>query len=467
MSEIGLVTSVLISAILGSLIGFCAGLVPGLHMNNIASAFVARAAAVTALFGSLPESGGSERSGLLVCCFLSAAMAAHMFSEAVPSTYVGIPSEDVVSVLPAHRLAKAGMGNLAIQSSARGSIEGVIVAVVLLAPVCVLMSPPIDLYRSLKSVMFVVIAIFCAVLLLSEGFPTLRIRGGREGAWSKVVAGTAVFVLSGLIGVTLLMTDYFACRVPDFPWIKASFVPQSSLLLPMFAGFFGVPSLLLSLDSKRVEPLAMRATFSEVFSLTARDMGIGVLGGLMVGWMPGMTSGSAATICSPRTSEHSRNDDIAGSLRFIWLYSAISSSGAVFALGALFVISRARSGTMEAVKDFLGTRTFEGHWTSEPSLLLSMLLAIAFASFLSFVLLTRCEGLLFRCRHLLCSKRLSLASLAFVVCLSVWLTGVRGALVMVACASLGLVPPLLGVRRIQLMGCLLVPVGALFLGMML
>jgi TctA family transporter len=55
----------------------------------------------------------------------------------------------------------------------------------------------------------------------------------------------------------------------------------------------------------------------------------------------------------------------------------------------------------------------------------------------------------------------------FVVVLSVWLTGIRGALVMATCASLGLMPPLIGVRRIQLMGCLLVPVGMLFLGMML
>jgi putative membrane protein len=51
----------------------------------------------------------------------------------------------------------------------------------------------------------------------------------------------------------------------------------------------------------------------------------------------------------------------------------------------------------------------------------------------------------------------------FVVSLSIGLTGTRGAMLLVACTALGLLPPLLGVRRIQLMGCLLVPVEILFL----
>jgi len=48
--------------------------------------------------------------------------------------------------------------------------------------------------------------------------------------------------------------------------------------------------------------------------------------------------------------------------------------------------------------------------------------------------------------------------LVFVISLSFALTGVRGILVMSAAVCLGLHPPLVGVRRIQLMGCLLVPI---------
>jgi len=54
-------------------------------------------------------------------------------------------------------------------------------------------------------------------------------------------------------------------------------------------------------------------------------------------------------------------------------------------------------------------------------------------------------------------------SVSFVVALVLLLTGVRGGLILVACSSLGLLPPLLGLRRINLMGCLLVPIALTFI----
>lgn len=468
MSDLGLLLGILASTALGTLLGFCSGLLPGLHMNNIAAALVAHATAVAVFFGPLSSLASQDRSSsLLICCFLSACMVAHMFSEAVPSTYVGIPSEDVVSVLPAHRLAKAGLGDLAVLATAVGSLEGLLAAMLVLWPVCFVMSPPVDLYGSIKSVMFVFTAAFSAILLLSEGFPSLDLRKKVKGAWKRVLAASAIFLLSGLVGMVVLTTNYFACGIPDFPWIEASFVPRSALLLPMFAGLFGIPGLLLSLGYKPQGSTELPPKDFEGFQFGPRRLVVGLVGGLIVGWMPGMTSGSAATLCSPRTSEHTQKNDLHGSLGFIRLYAIVSSSGAVFALGALFVISRARSGTMQVVKDFLGAGAFEGQWASETLPMLSILVAMLLAGLMSYLALTRGGSLLVSLRGVLCSRKLAVSSLVFVIALSIWLTGVRGALVITACASLGLLPPLIGVRRIQLMGCLLVPVGMLFLGMML
>lgn len=467
MSGVGLLLAVLASSALGTMLGFCSGLLPGLHMNNIAAALVAHASSVAVFFGPLSSLAARDASHLLICCFLCACMVAHMFAEAIPSTFVGIPSEDVVSVLPAHRLAKAGMGDLAVRASAVGSLVGLLAATVVLWPACAVMAPPVDLYGSIKSVMFAFIGAFCAVLLLTEGFPSLDLRRRVKGAWRRVVAACAIFLLSGLVGMVVLTTNYFACAIPDLPWMEDGFVPRSSLLLPMFAGLFGVPGLLLSMNRESRGALDIPPKGARCPGLRPRELAVGLVGGLAVGWMPGMTSGSAATLCSPRTSEHTHRNDLHGSLAFIRLYSIVSSSGAVFALGALFVISRARSGTMEAVKDFLGASALEGRWTSEPLPMLSIIVAMLLAGLMSYLALTRGGSLLGSLRGILCSRQLAISSLAFVVVLSAWLTGTRGVLVMVACASLGLVPPLIGVRRIQLMGCLLVPVGALFLGIML
>jgi TctA family transporter len=54
------------------------------------------------------------------------------------------------------------------------------------------------------------------------------------------------------------------------------------------------------------------------------------------------------------------------------------------------------------------------------------------------------------------------SSLLFVTGLSLSITGVRGALVMACAASLGVLAPLAGIRRLQLMGSLLVPIWILF-----
>jgi len=188
-----------------------------------------------------------------------------------------------------------------------------------------------------------------------------------------------------------------------------------------------------------------------------RDMTQSVFGGLIVGWMPGMTSGSAATLCSPRTNEADVND-VGGAVRFIWLYSSITASGAIFAVGALFTIERARSGSMDAAMSFLGNATLSRGIYSNISQIASIVLSMLVASIVSYSALRWLSPSLSRLRHILCSRNLALASLAFVCSLSLILTGTRGSLLLMTATTLGLIPPLIGVRRIQLMGCLLVPI---------
>ena len=443
--------------------GFGAGLVPGLHMNNIAAGLCAYAGLALGLFGATASAVGYEESGLLLSCFACSAMVAHIFSEAVTSAYVGIPAEDTVSVLPAHRLAKAGLGNIAVRVAADGCLAGLVMSLLLLFPLCAVMAPPIDLYGLLKRVMAFIVLGFSSLLILSEGFPGLKVAvRGRD--WLRMtLAGATFFVLAGLVGVIVLMTDFYACSVPEAPWIDEPFVAKSSLLLPMFAGLFGVPGLLLSLGSRKVLDIVGSRVSVWTFAPGLKDSAMAMFGGMVVGWMPGMTSGSAVTICSPAVREVSDKDDIQGSLRFIWLYSAVSAAGAVFAVGALFVISRARSGTMDAVRYFIGDGSVYDSWYESMPSMATVLLAMVISAVLSHFILLNCDKWLTRTKRALCSDSLAAVSLLFVVSLSIVLTGTRGALLLGTCTALGLLPPLLGVRRIQLMGCLLVPVELLFL----
>ncbi|OGS41711.1 MAG: hypothetical protein A3K67_00355 [Euryarchaeota archaeon RBG_16_62_10] len=464
MLDAGLVASLLLSTGAGVCVGISAGLVPGLHMNNIAAALVAYAGAAVGLFSAVNALSGGPNAGLLVASFVASALVAHMFAEAITSTYIGIPSEDMVSVLPAHRLAKAGYGSVAVRASVDGSLVGTAVATAVFLPSCLLMGEPVGLYSLLKKVMLFVVIGFSVVLVLADGDEHgLRVSGLRRAMAHRVKAATS-FLASGLLGFLVLQTDYASCGLPDLPWMTAGFVQRSALLLPMFAGLFGLPSLLMSLMARPGKELHDAPQVSYSFEGRASDLALAILGGTLVGWLPGMTSGCAATVCAPGTREHGGEGDLRGSARFIWLYSAISSSGVVFALAALFVISRARSGSMDAISFFVGDGEPGFASVGEAFAASSLLLSCLVSALVSHRLVRSLEQRLAGLQRLLCSRRTAVAAVMFVVALSCALTGSRGMLVMAAATTMGLIPPLAGVRRIQLMGCLLVPVALVFAG---
>lgn len=463
MESAYLLLPVFLSSMAGAGAGFCTGLVPGLHVNNLAAIVVASSSSVAAFFGIIGGLAGGYVPGMMVACFLVSALVSHMFSEAVISTYLGIPSGDTVSLLPAHRLAKNGLGRHAVRVSAQGSLFGVAIGILLLVPICLVLGPPVSGYSYLRSVMGLLVALLSAVLISSEGVR-------RPAPLRRLSLASSFFLLSGTIGLVVLDTNYFASALPDFPWIQNDFVSRSSLLLPMFAGLFGVPTVILSLQHES-ETAAEKSRPENAehddlsVSATPRDLALLSFGGLLVGWIPGMTSGSSATLCSiGMKGAAPEGGDNAEAARFIWLYSAVSSSGAVLSAGALFTIARARSGIMQAVNFFFGSSSegLSDLHSSEP--LLAIVLAMLLSAVVSnLVILALSDTALEVLQGVLCSRTTAFVSLAFVVALVLLLTGTRGGLILVISASLGMLPPMLGLRRINLMGCILLPIAITFL----
>jgi len=450
------------STALGTCAGFISGLVPGLHINNLAAGVTANFLLTFSLFSAVSVLFGCSEVTVTIACFLVSAMVAHMFSEAIPSTYLGLPSADVISVLPAHRLARAGFGDAAVMASADGSMAGLALSIAFLPVACLLLGPPVGLYAHLKQVMGFVVLGLSALLLLAEGLPHIRARRLRETAMRPVAVALALFLVSGLLGMLVFQTDYFACPVPDVPWLDRGFVARSSLLLPMFAGLFGIPTLVLSLGEKgRRRVVCVRCDVGPGAPGT-KNILLTLVGGTLVGWIPGMTSGSSATLLSPTFRDGGEDQDLSSCTRFIWLYSAISASGTVFAVGALFVISRARSGVMEAVSIFLSADSLS-IGSSAYHTVAALLLSMALSALASYLLLVRLRAHATAMARILDGRHVTFASLVFIVSLSLFLTGTRGMLLMAAASILGLVPPLSGTRRINLMGCLLVPVAVFFL----
>jgi TctA family transporter len=290
----------------------------------------------------------------------------------------------------------------------------------------------------------------------------------RQHALKRCMAA-AVFLLSGLLGVALLsnpgMTsrNLFLFRIPS--------VDQSTILLfPLFTGLFGMSTLLLSMmdaptiPKQRVDDVRVR--------LALRKQAKSVLSGCAASsasWFPGI-SAAISTIISVFLHKGSDADEIGSqegdeeTQEFLISVSAVNTSVALFNLMALFVIMKSRSGAMKAVEGILAADL--SPWEplgNVPVALAAMLLSAVVASIAS-IYLALFFGRLFA-KH--CSKinypKLVKGVVVFLLAMIVVFSGLVGLVILAISTCVGMIPPLIGVKRVHLMGCLIVPVILFFL----
>lgn len=109
----------LASALVGCALGIITGLIPGLHVNNVAILLIA-------ISPTLLQHGISP---VCIAIIIIANAVAHTFLDFIPSIFLGAPeAETALAVLPGHRLLLEGRGIEAIRLSALGSAGSVIVA---------------------------------------------------------------------------------------------------------------------------------------------------------------------------------------------------------------------------------------------------------------------------------------------------------------------------------------------------
>ena len=106
-----IICMVAVMSIIGSVIGTVSGLLPGIHVNTLSAMMLASYPVLEGLLGDMVPYGSS---GIAVSsCILSASIV-HSFVDYVPSVFIGVPDpDDVVSMLPGHRLMNEGLGMLA------------------------------------------------------------------------------------------------------------------------------------------------------------------------------------------------------------------------------------------------------------------------------------------------------------------------------------------------------------------
>ena len=400
----------------GACVGMFSGLVPGIHVNTLASLMLISYPFLDPLISSFADA--SYVPVLLAACIVSASVV-HSFVSYVPSVFTGVPDQDsVMSVLPGHRLLLEGKGMAAVRASAAGSLIGGISAVAAAVPLQYLMLAGLDGY--LRSVTAAVLMIAVAALILSEDTGKKR--------WAALL-----IAVSGLMGCI--------CMFMPVPFRGA--VAGGDLLFPLLTGLFGVPVLITSPADACIPEQEDDGTCNVSPAAGLK----GVLTGSIVGWFPGITATAGAAF----TRMFVREDRPEG---FIALVSSIGTASAVFAIITLSVNGKGRSGTMIIVGEILGD-SINGVGSGTFML---MLLSVSVALVIGYAAAVRSGKIMSAFISKVNVRKMNTVILAAITVLVVLLTGLWGLAVLAISALIGLIPLNAGTGRVHLSGCLLVPV---------
>jgi len=401
----------------GASVGMFSGLVPGIHVNTLASVMLVMYPSIASFISLFAPS--EDVPVLLSACIVSASVV-HSFVNYVPGVFTGVPDQDTaMSVLPGHRLLLDGKGMVAVRSSAIGSLVGAMAAVIAAVPLQYLMIN--GLGEIFQSVTVVMLAVAAVALVLTE-------RTLKERCFAAVL-----IAMSGLMGCV--------CMFMPVPFSGPVF--GGDLLFPLLTGLFGIPTLISSARNVDIP----EQTDDERYPVTPASGLKGVLTGSIVGWFPGITATAGAAFTRLFVKEDRPE-------RFIALVSSIGTASVIFALITLSVNGKGRSGTMLAVKDILGDSVMG----TGNGIFMLMLLSVAVASVIGYWASIRSGKMMAKYIPKMNIKRMNTAIVALIAVLTVLMTGAWGMAVLLISSLIGLIPLSAGTGRVHLSGCLLVPV---------
>ena len=396
----GATATALAFVVAGVLVGTFSGLTPGVHVNT-----------VTLLLASVaPSLPGEPR---YVGAAILAAGVVHTFLDVIPALALGVPDAAMAATaLPGHSLVLGGRGREALRLSAFGSGLAALLALPLAVPITGIMTAA---YPTVLAHLPLILG--AVVLLLIATEPTRR---GMAG-------GLLAVLLSGLLG-----------------WVVLGLTPTAPLgsgnvLMPVFSGLFGAPVLLDALRGGTVPPQRGSRIAAEPRAAFGTALA-GTVAGAFVAYLPGVSSAIAAVAAISVVPGR------VGSRGFIVATSGVNTANTIFALFALASLGTARTGVMVALE--------EARAPVDLPLLLGAALLAASAGFLLVLRIgDRYLDLVGRLDY----ARLSAGVLLVLAVGSYLLAGPLGVGILAASAAVGLVPVRLGVRRVHLMGVLLLP----------
>lgn len=399
---------VVLASVIGSSIGVVTGLVPGIHVNTAAALLLAAYPAMEAALCGI----AGENTTLFVAAVIVSAATVHSFVDYVPSVFMGAPSaDDALVVLPGHRLLMDGRGMAAVRASAVGSLAGCVCSLAVAVPVAALMQA--GLADCIRQVTVAALIIVVMALIL------------KEKTMGKAAASAFLIGASGLFGWVCLFRYGDATGPVGF----------GNVLFPMLTGLFGMPALIASMGNSKIPEQRDEPTAGGL------KQGVkGVIAGSVTGWFPGVTASACAAVTSMAVENEKPEE-------YISMVSSVGTASVVFALITLVATGRKRSGAMVAVAEITGGDFFFAF----------LLGAVACGAIVGYFATVACGKLVSQRVSGADMRKLNMAIIVALVTMSYASCGLLSLTVLTVAVTLGMVPLLLGVGRVSLAGCLIIP----------
>ncbi len=385
---------IILFIILGIFFGTITGLIPGIHINLVGILLVSLSASI--FFSINP---------IYFVVFISSMAITHTFIDFIPSIFLGCPDTDTeLSILPGHELLKKGLGYEAIILTCYGSLAAIFILILIAFPSIILISKTYDILQ--KIIPFLLITV--SVLLISLE--------------RKRFLALFVFLLAGFLGLIVLNLD------------------MKEPLLPLLAGLFGASMLITSIQTKTsipeqkiIKPKVGKRILTPLFGA--------LIASPLSSLLPGLGSGQAAIIGNTISKTDKKG--------FLVLLGATNTLVMGFSFVSLYIISRTRTGAAVAIQNIIG----DFSWKILILILTTSLISGIIAFFLTIFLAKFFSKKMNKMNYSLLSS-ITLAILGIVVFL---FSGFLGLLILTVSTFTGIYAISLGVRRTNMMGCLLIP----------
>jgi len=343
----------------------------------------------------------------VLAVFIVSMSITHCFLDFITGIFLGAPEESTaLSVLPGHRLLLQGRGYEAVKLTTMGCYVGLIL-LILIVPLSVIFLPVIYNYIRL-AIPFILIAASLFLVIKEE----------------KKFLAFFIFMLSGCLGIAVL--NLHVIKQP---------------LFPLLTGLFGTSMLITSISQKTSIP--KQKITSEKITVGAKTIFAGTISSFLCSFLPGLGASQAAILGDEMTGKNSEKN-------FLILLGIISILVTALNFAALYIINKPRSGTAIIVGRLLQDISLQHLAIFCTAMIVAGSVAVFLALFFAKVFAKHLPKINY--------STLSLIILIFLVVLSVNISGWLSLLVLIVSTCLGIVTIAFGIKKMHLMGCLIVPV---------